>query len=124
MKEAFIEAAVERCFAKFRVRHETSDEQWTPKEWQSRARGWVLLEEQFFGRQRSLPLLRPVPTQRAANAVPGKVYIKIATPQWDAWRRHCGKSFPQGRDGGWWFDSEWPPGHGAPNDEAKEASAS
>ena len=54
------EAAADRCFEKFRVHHETSGQSWTPKSWQSKAYGWVLKEEQFFGRQRSLPLVRVV----------------------------------------------------------------
>lgn len=45
----------------------------------------------------------------------GRVWIKVATDQWDAWSSHLraqGKSPPPtGRDGGWYFKSEWPPDH-------------
>jgi hypothetical protein len=78
------EAAVDRCFAKFRVHHETSGQQWTPRGWQSRARGWVLKEEQFFGPQRSLPLMRVPRTTKLADAaaVAAKRAAAESDPAW------------------------------------------
>lgn len=48
---------------------------------------------------------------RADNVLPirRKVFLKEGSPQHDAWCRHIGRR-PPTKDGGWWFDSEWPPG--------------
>lgn len=52
-----------------------------------------------------------------------RVWIWKGTPQWEAWQNYlrrqrqktgtsAEKVSPEGRRGeGWWFDSEWPPGH-------------
>lgn len=61
----------------------------------------------------------------AAENLSKKVHVKADTPQWDAWARHLGKAPPQDRNFGWYFDSEWPPGHecGTRVTEAVEAQA-
>jgi len=64
-------------------------------------------------------------TLQAAENLSKKVHVKADTPQWDAWARHLGKAPPQDRNFGWYFDSEWPPGHecGTRVTEAVEAQA-
>ncbi|PLW76815.1 hypothetical protein [Cohaesibacter celericrescens] len=60
---------------------------------------------------------------RAKNGTPApperqKVFVEQYSPQWEAWRKHSGKSYsamdrknPETGlfQSGWWFDSEWPP---------------
>lgn len=47
------------------------------------------------------------------EVVSGRFYAKQETPQFEAWadyrRRTGGKPPPTDRNGGWFFDSEWPP---------------
>lgn len=52
-----------------------------------------------------------------------QVTIAEGTDQWEAWRKHRGRSFPttdiKPADGGssfkgWYFPSDWPPGYTAP----------
>ncbi len=41
----------------------------------------------------------------------GKAYVRLDTPQWEAWRMHRGgKPLQTDRTGGWLVESEWPPG--------------
>ncbi|BEV47334.1 hypothetical protein [Afipia carboxidovorans] len=58
---------------------------------------------------------------QASETLSKKVHVKAETPQWDAWTRHLGKSPPQDSHFGWYFDSEWPPGH-VPPAEPKQPS--
>lgn len=52
------------------------------------------------------------PTAKTANgAIPAKVFVRAETDQWRAWTRHLGKTPPTTRDFGWFFPTEWPPGH-------------
>lgn len=56
---------------------------------------------------------RPPPISTAIGAV-ATVYFGPNTPQLDAWVEHertTGQKFPRDRNGGWYFPSEWPPGH-------------
>lgn len=46
-----------------------------------------------------------------APAVAPTVFVKIDTPQWEAWRTYRGRSLPTNLKGGWHFATEWPPGH-------------
>jgi hypothetical protein len=40
----------------------------------------------------------------------GKVFVKFDTPQWRAWAKHRPLGPPEmAGNGGWWFESEWPP---------------
>ena len=44
---------------------------------------------------------------------PPTFFVKIETPQWEAWRAYRGKSLPTNSAGtGYYFPSEWPPGGG------------
>lgn len=55
-----------------------------------------------------------VAAQQQAEAeehLASRVHVKADTPQWRAWASHFGKQPPQDRNFGWYFDSEWPPGH-------------
>ena len=100
------------CIANFRDHFEASGKAMTPAEWQARFRIWVRKDlARASSGQSPLPLMRSVHSARGPPpvAVEGSVYLKRDTPQYDAWRRHTGKTFPQDRDGGWWFASEWPP---------------
>lgn len=47
----------------------------------------------------------------AAARLATKVHVKVDTPQWEAWAAHLGKRPAYDRNFGWYFDSEWPPGH-------------
>lgn len=44
-----------------------------------------------------------------------QVFVKMDTPQWSAWQQHLretrGKGTPHNDLFGWFFPSEWPPGH-------------
>lgn len=39
------------------------------------------------------------------------VHIKNDSPQWEAWTSFKGKSQPVDKNGGWYFEAEWPPGY-------------
>ena len=61
---------------------------------------------------------RPVPIKPSIGGeviAPQKVHVKQDTPQWEAWqaylRKTTGKGSPSDRNFGWYFESEWPPGH-------------
>lgn len=58
-------------------------------------------------------LLRPS-TEHGSRAN-GRFFVKRETPQWEAWAEHMKAnrqtSPPSTSSGGWWFSSEWPPGH-------------
>lgn len=48
---------------------------------------------------------------QAAEHFASQVHVKADTPQWRAWAAYLGKPPPQDRHFGWYFESEWPPGH-------------
>jgi Helix-turn-helix domain len=56
-------------------------------------------------------------TKVQTSTVPRKVFVEEDTEQWEEWAKtRPGKPFPKSqapghRNMGWWFDSEWPPGH-------------
>lgn len=56
-----------------------------------------------------------------ANVVP-KIHVKMGTPQWEAWQEYkkktTGKGTPTDKNFGWYFDSEWPPGHADGQEDA------
>lgn len=58
-------------------------------------------------------VLRPATSH--GERASGNVFVKRETPQWEAWSDHLkkmGKPHPPSTSsGGWWFPSEWPPGH-------------
>lgn len=45
----------------------------------------------------------------AMDTASKKIHVKSETPQWDAWTKFRGKAPPLDKNGGWYFDSEWPP---------------
>lgn len=51
----------------------------------------------------------PILTTPSNSSLLPQVFIREGSPQWEAWRKHLGKSPPQNRDFGWFFPSEWPP---------------
>lgn len=83
------EAAVDHCLTKFRIHHETSGEERTPKQWQSRARGWVLKEKQLFGRQLSLRLLAPVPKAKPIGYDPARYGWRPGLPTDEEMRKQA-----------------------------------
>jgi hypothetical protein len=46
-----------------------------------------------------------------ARAHDGRYYARFGSAQWQAWAAHRGCDPPTDKTGGWWFESEWPPGH-------------
>lgn len=58
------------------------------------------------------------------NVVPlrGKVFVQEGSPQYDAWCRHNGRR-PPSKNGGWWFDSEWPPAPADHGDHGRDTGA-
>lgn len=65
----------------------------------------------------------PGATVSAKRNIPGKFYALQHSPQGQAWDTHDRRSkvtHPWDGDGGWWFESEWPPGHGPPIATAAE----
>jgi hypothetical protein len=83
----------------------------TAAEWQTTLRKWARSERKSRDGPAQLRLMRKV-ASGPGPARPAIVYVKFASPQWDAWQRFGG-SFPRDRDGGWWFATEWPPGYDA-----------
>lgn len=68
---------------------------------------------------------RPVPIKPSIGgevSTPKEVHVKVDTPQWEAWQAYCkkttGKCSPTDKNFGWYFDSEWPPGHPLPSEDA------
>lgn len=83
----------------------------TPREWNQTYRAWGRKERKIRAGPPQLPLVR-VFDGPARPAIPGKVYAAFGSPQWEAWSKHHGPAgFPRDRAGGWWFESEWPPGY-------------
>jgi hypothetical protein len=65
-----------------------------------------------------------------ADAAPAQArgyYATSESPQLAAWEAHCratrGRGLPRDQNGGWWVESEWPPGHAAGARDDGEASA-
>jgi hypothetical protein len=101
------DAEIVREAERFRNHAKQSDR--VCSDWDAAWRNWALKALELLGR--SMPSTQ-------SNAPVG-IHVKADTPQWDAWRRHRGKSAPRDKDNGWFFPSEWPPG--AEPKEAKVA---
>jgi hypothetical protein len=56
---------------------------------------------------------------------PGKFYAQCESPELDAWDKHFrdtrGRGIPRDKAGGWLVDSQWPPGHRAPDHSGQSA---
>lgn len=52
---------------------------------------------------------------------PGKVRVAIDTPQWQTWTTFLGKQ-PPIVNGGWYFESEWPPSTLEPEEHGRKTS--
>ena len=87
-------------------------------DWSAAWRNWCIKAAEMLGR---------TPPPPPGAAVRAQVFVRTDTPQWEAWRRHSvaagGRSPPTNRDGGWWFETEWPPGHGAEAERKDEFAA-
>ena len=61
----------------------------------------------------SMNLKEESEARKAVNARMWRVLVD--TPQWVAWQKYLtatkGKGSPYDKEGGWYFKSEWPPGH-------------
>lgn len=123
------------CLAKFRNHHEVSGLRLSLAGWQARYRNWVL-SERTTGAQRSLPLVASIPpgldpaqrddwrggwrpgmptSEEMRKRASSQFYARFGSAELDAWQayrtRTEGKTYATGRDGGRWFESQWPPGH-------------
>jgi hypothetical protein len=71
----------------------------------------VLNVATFIGERRFEGFADAAPTQARGY------YAASESPQLAAWEAHCrasrGRGLPRDQHGGWWVDSEWPPGHAA-----------
>jgi uncharacterized protein YdaU (DUF1376 family) len=52
-----------------------------------------------------------VAEQAAEKRAETYVHVKAGTPQWAAWALTRAKPYPTDKNFGWFFPSEWPPGH-------------
>lgn len=77
------------------------------EDWCATFQSWLPGEAKKLGRK------PPQESDRAALKAVRKATVRVQqdTPQWEAWRKHLGKSPPADSNFGWYFDSEWPPGH-------------
>ena len=75
----------------------------------ARKRGKMIDSWAFFAK----PIKDSTVQTHAPPGKAGKTWVKIGTPQFDAWnvwyQDTQGKSAPQSRKGGWYFPSEFPP---------------
>lgn len=78
-------------------------------DWDMAAENWLDKAAEFAGKP------PPVDAAKAAEALKNMHYAKAESPQLAAWDRHwkvvSGKAAPRDRNGGWYFNSEWPPDH-------------
>lgn len=83
-------------------------------DWDATWRNWCRREAERRG-------WAPTLENGAAPTVPGRVYIRHGTIQWDAWREHRGgRSLPTDATGnGWYCETEWPPGWSQKKEEPK-----
>ncbi len=72
--------------------------------WDAAFEVWCINDAEKLGRA------SPVAAAEVATTV--KVHVKADTPQWKAWCKHLGKTPPQDKNFGWYFDTEWPPDYG------------
>lgn len=81
-------------------------------DWDMAGENWMDKAAEFAGK----PL--PADAEKAKEALQSMFYAKAESPQLDAWDEHYRavsnkSSAPRDRNGGWFFKTEWPPGHGA-----------
>ena len=66
--------------------------------------------------QPAKPVSSTVRQKREIAAQHGRFYAHASSRQWHEWDRYLQAQGKAGairdRDGGWWFPTEWPPGHG------------
>jgi hypothetical protein len=78
------------------------------------AENWLDKAAEFAGKP---PPVDPLKAAEAAAALAAMFYAKADSPQLDAWdvyyRAISNKCAPRDHKGGWYFKTEWPPGHGA-----------
>jgi hypothetical protein len=81
-------------------------------DWDMAAENWLDKSAEFAGKP------PPIDAAKAAEALKNMHYARAESPQlaaWDAhWQAVGGKSAPRDRNGGWYFETEWPPGFKAP----------
>lgn len=81
-------------------------------DWDMAAENWLDKAAEFAGKP---PPVDAAKAAEAAAALQAMFYARAESPQLDAWDAHyravSNKSAPRDRDGGWYFKTEWPPGH-------------
>lgn len=84
-------------------------------DWDATFQSWLPDEAKRLGRSKADGQTAAAIAERAAK---NRYRVEVDTPQWRAWAKHLGKNPPRDSQFGWWFESEWPPGH-----EPQEAAA-
>jgi hypothetical protein len=70
-------------------------------DWSATWRNWCRNAADKLGRP------RPSASTPSARTT---VFVSAEDPAFAAWERHIGRQLPKNRNGGWYFDSRWPPG--------------
>lgn len=69
------------------------------------------LNQQRWSDHAAVAMLQALAIAEQHPVQANKVRVEADTPQWQAWTQHLGRPPPQDRNFGWFFESEWPPGH-------------
>jgi hypothetical protein len=81
-------------------------------DWDMAAENWLDKAAEFAGKP---PPVDSAKAAEAAAALAAMFYAKAESPQLDAWdgyyRAVSNKCAPRDHNGGWYFKTEWPPGH-------------
>jgi len=70
-------------------------------DWSATWRNWCRNAAEKFGRP------RPASSAPSARTM---VFVSGEDPAFAAWEQHMGRRLPKNRNGGWYFESHWPPG--------------
>jgi len=98
----FTASEIDRELPKF-IRHaKTNDRRCA--DWHSAAENWFDKAAEFAGK----------PSVSLEPPVDAGFYAKAGSEERDSWdaygKRKTGKTFPNDKNGGWWFPTQWPPG--------------
>lgn len=81
-------------------------------DWEMAAENWMDKAAEFAGKA---PPVDPLKAAEAAAALGAMFYAKADSPQLEAWdayyRTVSNKCAQRDKNGGWYFKTEWPPGH-------------
>jgi hypothetical protein len=76
------------------------------KEWLAKQKDHPVVHACRFLSQRRFEGFKP-----SLGVVSSTVFVPGDSEAFAAWERHAGRKFPRDRNGGWRFESEYPPGH-------------